>query len=273
MDLTQQEIDTFIRVLSEHSDYDFSNYSVKSFTRRVEKIVQDNQISLPALLEKLKNNRNFLEQTVKDITVNTTEIFRDPEIWQTIRKDIITRYKDEPFINIWHAGASTGQEVFSMLILLKEAGLFDKANVYATDLNLDVLEVAKSGKYKYREIDEYINNYTSAFSDTAEPPMKDYIEISRLKSLIKVKSALTEKPHFAKHDLTSCENPFGINFHIIFCRNVLIYFNHDLQNSIFKFFHDNLKENGTLIIGRHEGILGEISAKYDKHGTIYFKKN
>jgi chemotaxis protein methyltransferase CheR len=245
---------------------------VKSFTRRVEKIVQDNHLSLPALLDKLKNNRSFLEQTVKDITVNTTEIFRDPEIWQTIRKEILPRYKDEPFINIWHAGASTGQEAFSLLILLKEAGLYEKANVYATDLNLDVLETAKSGKYKYREIDEYINNYTAAFSDTTEPPMKNYIEISRLKSLIKVNPLLTGKPHYAKHDLTSCVNPFGIKFHIIMCRNVLIYFNHELQNSIFKFFHENMKEQGTLIIGRHEGILGEIGVKFDKHGTIYFKK-
>jgi chemotaxis protein methyltransferase CheR len=272
MELTQQEVELFIQVLRENSDYDFGNYSVKSFTRRVEKILNDHQTGLTALLEKLKNNRGFLEQTVKDITVNTTEIFRDPEIWQVIRKEIIPKYKDEPIINIWHAGSSTGQEVFSLEILLKEAGLFEKSNIYATDLNMDVLETAKSGKYKYREIDEYINNYTAAFSDTAEPPMKDYIEISRLKSLIKIKPFLTEKPHYAKHDLTSCVNPFGVTFHIIMCRNVLIYFNHDLQNSIFRFFYENMKEKGTLIIGRHEGILGEIGAKFDKHGTIYFKK-
>lgn len=272
MDVTNDEITAFVEAVKNASDYDFSEYSIKSFTRRLEKLTGDYRMTVDDIIKKIQVNKPFLEELVKNITVNTTEIFRDPEIWVTIKNDIIRKYQHENPINIWHAGASTGQEVYTMLILLKQAGLFNNANVYGTDLNSDVLDVAISGKYKYREIDEYIKNFNETFVEPGKYDLTDYLEISRKRSLMKVKPFLLDKAIFSKHDLTSLVNPFDKKFHIIFCRNVLIYFNHELQNKIFEFFLDNLVSGGTLIIGKHEGILGDIGARFQKYGTIYVKK-
>jgi len=272
MAVTPEEVELFINTISQSSDYDFGDYSIKSFTRRVDKLLMDNRMNMSQFTSKLNSSSKFLEQVVKDITVNTTELFRDPAIWQTILSDIIPRYQEQDEINIWHAGCSTGQEVFSMSTAMHTRGLLDKTNVYATDLNSDVIDVAKSGKYKYREIDEYINNFNTAFKETELPEMSNYIEISRAKSLIKVKSFLTRKPTYKKHNLVSLENPFEKKFDIIFCRNVLIYFNHELQNRIFEMFHEALVPGGAMIIGRHEGILGDIVNKFEKYGTIYIKR-
>ncbi len=270
---TAKEVNDFITVIKQYSGCDFSEYSIKSFTRRLEKLLLDNKTDIAGLIKKIKKNNNFLEETIKNITVNTTELFRDPEIWIKIKNNIIPRYKDNEQINIWHAGASTGQEVFSMLVLINEAGLYKKTNTFATDLNTDVLDTAQSGRYKYREIDQYIKNFNESFEHATDAPqMKKYFNISRKKSLIKVKPILYEKPTYRKHNLISFENPFERNFDIIVCRNVLIYFNHKLQNKIFEFFHENLCKGGTLIIGRHESILGTINSKFHKYKTIYVKK-
>lgn len=272
IELTPEEIQGFIEAVKSNSEYNFSEYSIKSFTRRLEKISSDTRLSPGEIIQKIKTNKNFLEETVKNITVNTTEIFRDPEIWIKIRNEIMPKYEFEEEINIWHAGASTGQEVYTMLIMLKQLGLLKKSNVYATDINSDVLQIAKSGKYKYREIDEYIKNFSTAHVGLNKYELSDFLEISRKKSLMKVKPFLLNKAVYAKHDLTSLVNPFEKKFHIIFCRNVLIYFNHDLQNKIFEFFLNNMIKGGTLVIGKHEGILGDIGIKFEKQGTIYIKK-
>lgn len=271
--LSEDDIQIVIEAFKENSDYDFSDYSVKSFTRRIEKLVADNRTTAEDLAIKISSNPTFLEKCAKDITVNTTELFRDPQIWIKIKNEIIPKYKYENEINVWHAGASTGQEVFSLLILFKENGLFKKVNSFATDLNQRVLDVASSGKYKYREIDEYIDNFNETFiNDKIKPNLEDYLEISRKRSMIKVRPEIFKKPVFQKHDLVSLHNPFEKKFHIIMCRNVLIYFNHELQNRIFEFFHKNMHPGGTLVIGRHEGILGEIGSEFNKYGTIYVKK-
>lgn len=272
-DLNEQEINSFLDAIKKVSDYNFEEYSIKSFTRRLQKILSDEKLDMDDLINKISSNKVFLEQIVKDITVNTTEIFRDPEIWTTINQTIIPKFKDEPNINIWHAGASTGQEVYTMLIMLKQHGIFDRSNVYASDINTDVLDVAKSGKYKYREIDEYIKNFNTTYGDNENKyDINDYFKISRIRNLMKVRSILLNKVQYKKHDLTTLTNPFSVKYNMLFCRNVLIYFNHKLQNKIFQTFYDSLKTGGVLIVGKHESMLGGISDKFEKKGTIYIKK-
>ncbi len=270
--LDPKDVQLFIEAVKENSNYDFSGYSIKSFTRRVQKILSDQKTDISNLINKIFENDEFLEQIVKDITVNTTEIFRDPSLWTIINKEILPSLKEKDGINVWHAGASTGQEVYTMLCLLKIHKMFDKAKVYASDINTDVLEVAESGKYKYREIDEYINNFNETFENSGDYDINDFFKISRNRNLIKVKSILLGKAQYKKHDLTTLTNPFAIKYNLIFCRNVLIYFNHNLQNNIFKMFHDSLSDGGALIVGKHEGILGDIASKFEKKGTIYIKK-
>jgi chemotaxis protein methyltransferase CheR len=271
-ELTVSEINTFIDALKRKSNYDFSEYSIKSFTRRVEKLLADYRTDIDGLIKKFSSEPSFLEELVRNITVNTTEIFRDPELWKKINNEILPLYKNELRINIWHAGASTGQEVYTMLILLKINGLFDKSKIYASDLNSEVLETAESGKYKYREIDEYINNFNLTFDNDKKYDINDYFKISRTRNLIKVNSSLMDKAQYKKHDLTNLTNPFAVKYNIIFCRNVLIYFNNELQNKVYKLFLDSLFTGGALIVGKHEGILGDISEKFIKKGTIYIKK-
>jgi len=276
MAVTQKDVDLFIEAVKQKSTYDFSNYSVKSFTRRIDKILTDNNFDIFTLIKKINKSDKYLEEIVKEITVNTTELFRDPQMWQIFADIIENYYRNNEKIKIWHAGCSTGQEVYSLLILMHQLNLFDKVEVYASDINEDVLEVARSGKYKYRDISEYIENYKEALKELPEEMKKldfsDYIEVNKRRDSIKIKPFLTEKPTFLKHDLVSNAPLFETDFDIIMCRNVLIYFNHDLQNKIFEFFHDNLKTDGSLVIGRHEGILGAIANKFKKKDTIYVKK-
>jgi len=273
IELTEKDIQTFLDAIKKESTYNFEEYSIKSFTRRLQKILSDQKTDIDGLIKKISSNEDFLEQIVKNITVNTTEIFRDPEIWKVLNNEIIPTLKKEQRINIWHAGASTGQEVYTMLILLKQQGLFEKSRIYASDLNTDVLKVAEAGKYKYREIDEYIKNFNETYEDGENKyDINDYFKISRTRNLMKVRSNLLNKVQYKKHDLTHLTNPFAVKYNLLFCRNVLIYFNHNLQNKIFKMFHDALFTGGALIVGKHESILGNIADKFEKRGTIYIKK-
>lgn len=277
--LSKEEITLFINVVKKVSNYDFSDYSERSFTRRVEKILSDNRLELPALISKIKTNTGFLEKVVKDITVNTTELFRDPKTWQALRFRILNKFENQSVINIWHAGCSTGQEVYSMLILLNEMGLFEKANVFATDLNLDVLDVAKRGEYKYRFNIDYLNSFDKVikenpynYDEINDVPYSKYFDINQAKDTIKMHDFLTKKPLFRKQDLIKDGNIFYTKFDIILCRNVLIYFNHELQTRIFEMFHQNLFTKGYLVLGAHESMLGPIATKYKRKGLFYMKK-
>ena len=273
------DCERLIGAIKEKSGYNFEQYSEKSFMRRIEKILGDHKMNMDQLIGKIQLDEVFTEQIVKDITVNTTEIFRDTATWQILKHKILANLKDKPGINIWHVGCSTGQEVYSTLILLNEMNLFSKSQVFATDINNDVLQVAAEGIYKFREIDEFIENYdqvmrTNPFADQSHTdiPYQKYFDINRKKNLIKIKPPLLNKPIFSKHDIVNQGNIFERKFDLIFCRNVLIYFNHDLQNKLFDFFYDNLEPGGALIIGRHEGMLGDIASKFKKEESIYTKR-
>ena len=279
MSLEKDKIDEFIHVVRHNSGYDFKDYSERSFMRRIDRVLVDTKLTMDELIQKARHDSVFLEQTVKNITVNTTELFRDPQVWQSLRFRILPRYEDQNTINIWHVGSSTGQEVYSMMILLHQMGLFDKAKIFATDLNTDVLEIAKKGEYKYRYNKEYLMNFDKVikenpynYDEYKNIPYSEYITIDKTRDLFAMKPFLTRKPIFRKHDIITEDNIFNTKFDIILCRNVLIYFNSQLQNKIFEFFHGHLFRNGSLILGAHESMLGTITAKYRKKGIAYIKK-
>ncbi|MBN1252882.1 MAG: hypothetical protein JXR51_07605 [Bacteroidales bacterium] len=278
MEVDINSIKIFIDSIKENSNYDFSNYSEKSLSRRIDKILFDNRMSIEELAVKISKDKEFIEKIIIEVTVNTTEIFRDAKTWQLLKYKYIDELKEKEKISIWDIGCSTGQEVYSMLILLNEKNLLPKAEILATDLNSEVLKIAEKGVYKFREIDEFIDNYelvmcSNPYDDKnhIDIPHKKYFEISRRKNLIKIKPNLLNKIAFLKHDIIQEKNIFDKKFDIIFCRNVLIYFKHDLQNKLFDFFYQNLNDDGLLIIGRHEGMLGPISNKFKKEESIYKK--
>lgn len=279
MPVTIDDINLFINSLKSISDYDFSDYSTKSFTRRIEKILIDYKLDINGLVQKVQKDSEFLEQIVKDITVNTTELFRDPKTWQTLKYRVLPKMLEKSSIYIWHSGCSTGQEVYSMMILLNELGLLEKSKIYASDINTDVINVAKEGKYVYRFNIDYLENFDQVikqnpfnFEEYKEVPYSKYFTIDKVKDTITMKPFLTEKVIYKKHDLVNQGNIFNIKFDIIMCRNVLIYFNYELQNRIFAMFHESLNTNGYLVLGIHESILGAQAQKYNKKGLVYSKK-
>lgn len=276
-EIEDNELNIFVEKVRSHSSYNFSGYSDKSLKRRLAKILFDNNIDFQSFVERLERSKSFLEKIVKDITVNTTELFRDPPVWNSLRYDIIPLFKDNEEINIWHAGCSTGQEVYSMLILLSEMNLFHKSNLYATDINPDVLETAKTGIYKYRFNLTYLDNFDSVIRQNQAGDYQDidytkYFSIDKTRDIIKMHPFLTEKPVYKKMDLVWETNPFQVVYNIIICRNVIIYFNYDLQNKVFKLFYDNLHKNGYLMLGVHETILGPFASYFEKKNQGYYKK-
>jgi chemotaxis protein methyltransferase CheR len=278
MTITEQDFQLFLFALKTSSKYDFSDYSEKSLKRRLQKVLTDNKLNITALVNKIKNDPVFVEKIIKEITVNTTELFRDPQVWHAIRYAILPKLKNNSIINIWHAGCSTGQEVYSMMIILNELGLLDKAKIYATDINEDVMQIAHKGEYKYRFNIGYLDNFDKVIKENPynyeeyfDIPYDKYFKIDKSSDSIQMNDFLREKPVYKKLDLVKDGNPMYVKFDIIFCRNVIIYFNYNLQSKVFDLFHRNLYENSALVLGMHETILGSYSVKFQKKGHVYYK--
>jgi chemotaxis protein methyltransferase CheR len=278
MTVTDQDYQLFIFALKNSSKYDFSQYSEKSLKRRILKVLTDHSMTITSLISRIKTDPVFVEELVKEITVNTTELFRDPQVWQTIRFNILPRFRHNSNINIWHAGCSTGQEVYSMLMMLNELDLLEKTKIYATDINTDVMDIAKSGEYRYRFNLSYLDNFDKVIKENPynyeeynDVPYDKYFALDKGSDTIRMNAMLREKPVFKKHDLVTENNTLYVKFDLILCRNVIIYFNYNLQCRVFDLFHQNMYENGCLILGMHETILGSHASKFQKKGHAYFK--
>lgn len=279
MIITDQDLQYFVTTLKNSSKYDLSEYSDKSLKRRLQKVLTDFNLDIQGLILALKNKPDFTEKIVREITVNTTELFRDPAVWHTLRSLILPRFKNNKNINIWHAGCSTGQEVYSLMILLNEMDMLEKAKIFASDINTDVLEVAKKGEYKYRFNIGYLDNFDKVikqnplnYEEFNDVPYEKYFDIDKARDTITMKRHLTERPIFRKHDLVKDGNLFFAKFDLILCRNVIIYFNYSLQNKVFDLFHSNLYNKSILLLGMHETILGPWANKFEKMGQAYIKK-
>ena len=279
MKLQQEDIQLILTTLRENSKYDLTNYSEKSIQRRLEKVTDDFQLDVPKMLYKIKSDSSFPQKLVEAISVNTTEFFRDPNIWMQLRYDIYSKLKDISQINIWHAGCSTGQEIYSNLILLNELELLDKVKVFATDINNTVIERAKKGIYRYRlnydqpiNFDKVINRHPLNYDINRGVPYSKYFDINIKKDLLKIKPFLLNKVMFRQHDLINGDKSFFMKFHLIFCRNVLIYFNFNLQKKVLKTFHDNLNDLGFIILGQHESILEPKELNLKKQKDYYIPR-
>lgn len=277
--LNNEDIQRFITALKMYSSYDFTNYSERSFARRVEKILIDNDLNISQLCIKVGKDKDFLEKVVRDITVNTTELFRDIQMWITLKYQILPKLKENKSIFIWHAGCSSGQEVYSMLILLNELGMFEQAKVFASDINTDMLEIAKKGVYKYRFNLGYLDNFDKVikqnpynYEDTKEVSYDNYFDIDKAKDTITMKPFLRDKIVLRKHDLVNDGNIFYSKFDLILCRNVIIYFNNKLQSRVINLFSNSLYRDGYLVLGAHESILDPMINDFERTKGFYRKK-
>ena len=277
--ITDSELTLIVQTIRSVSSYDFSDYSDKSLKRRFIKILMDCRITTFELVQQLRTQPKFVEEIAKKITVNTTEMFRDPPIWLSLRSEILPKLAKKGYIKIWHAGCSTGQEVYSMMILLNEMGLLEKTELYASDLNTDVIDISKKGIYKYKFNIGYLDNFDKVIrNDINNPlivrdvPYNKYFDIDQVSDTMKMKEFLMGKPNYSKLDLVKDGNLFNVTFDLILCRNVIIYFNYGLQNKIFEMFHNSLQADGFFMLGMHESILGPYATKFEKRGYYYLRK-
>lgn len=234
--------------------YDFTQYSKASLQRRINSFYTKNRITDYAeFLEKLTNHHYFTN-FIEEITVNVTEMFRDISFYKALKEKVIPVLSTYPFIRIWHAGCSTGEEVYSLAILLKEAGILDKSLLYATDINESVIESAKSGIFPIKMMKHYSENYVAAggLADFSTYYQANY-------NLAKFDISLTKRMVFSTHNLVS-DSSFN-EFQLIVCRNVLIYFNQDLQNKVLQLFDKSLNTLGFLALGNKESLRFSSFAK------------
>ena len=228
--------------------YDFRSYARESIKRRIlQRLSISGLKNISEMLHKLIYDINFFEELLLDFSINVTEMFRDPLFYKAFRKKIIPILKTYSFLKIWHAGCSTGEEVYSMAILLKEEGLYHKAKIYATDFNQVVLQKAKQGIFPISQIKKYTTNYQKAGG------MESFADYYTAKyNLAVIDKSLKENIIFADHNLAS-DGVFS-EMNLILCRNVLIYFANDLQNRVIKLFRDSLYPNGFLCLGSKESL-------------------
>ncbi len=260
---------------------DFSNYAEMSFKRRIEHVLVSHNLSgVDEMLKKIRDSKEYFQKCVNDITVNTTELFRDVPVWLNLRRNVLNIFRDKNHINIWHAGCSSGEEVYSMLILLNELNLLEKAKVFATDINTEILERARNGIFNHRLHHAYFDNFDKVikvnplnFEETIDVPYDKYFEQDSLNKTFRVKKFLRDKVTFKQHNLV--EGSIFYKFDLVFCRNVIIYFNTELQNKVISLFHESLFNDGMLLIGAHENITYlPIGSKFESKimKGLYFKK-
>ena len=243
------EVEELILLINDYSGYDFSDYSMPSLHRRFQRYIDLNKIAdFKQLLQDLMNDSAMLNNLIEEVTVNVTETFRDPSFFAAVRSELVPQLNKLPIIKIWHAGCSTGEEVYSMAILLKEYNLLAKSIIYATDINQTVLDIAKSGKYNIESFKENEINYIES---TGNKKLSDYYTV--LNGEVLMNDDLKSKIIFSPHNLVS-DKVFN-HFDLIICRNVLIYFNKSLQDNVLQLFYDSLTENGILGIGSKETLM------------------
>lgn len=246
--IEDQDLDLIVNHLVDKYGYDFTNYARASLKRRISRVfTQEKFSSINALQEKIKNNTTYLNQFVEALTVNVTEMFRDPSFYKTLRTNVFNTLTTKPFIRIWHAGCSTGEEVYSMAILLKEANLLQKSLLYATDLNATALDMARKGIFPLHAMKQYSENYIAS---GGQQDFSSYYTAHY--GLAKFDETLAEKMIFSTHNLVS-DGSFN-EFDLIICRNVLIYFNKELQDQVLQLFDESLGLLGYLGLGSKETI-------------------
>lgn len=265
------ELQLLLQAIHLKYGYDFRNYAKASVKRRIQhRMINSGFTNISQMQHRLLNDLNFFETLLLDLSINVTEMFRDPSFYRALRNLVIPALKNNEHLKIWHAGCATGEEVYSMAIILQEEGLYDRSQIYATDMNEVVLKQAKEGIFPINRLKLYTSNYqkTGGAESFSDYYSANYDHVVMDKSL--KKNIL-----FSDHNLAT-DGVFG-EMNLIMCRNVLIYFNRDLQNRVFSLFHESLCENGFLCLGSKESIrfsgCSEGFTDISAEEKIYLKKD
>src|SRR5881394_1323494 len=258
-DLERIEIELLLEGIFRHYGFDFRAYAYASIRRRLWKRIEEEGLSsISALQERVLHEPEMMEKLLLDLSINVTAMFRDPDFYVTFREHVVPLLRTYPFIRVWHAGCSTGEEVYSMAILLREEGLYDRARIYATDINEVVLQRARAGIFPLNRMQEYTDNYIKAGGKRS---FSEYYTAKYDGALFS--PSLSRNVLFSQHNLVT-DGSFS-EFNVIFCRNVLIYFDRDLQNRVHALFYESLSMFGVLALGSKETL------RFSKYEPCYEK--
>ena len=250
------EIQLLLEAVYRYYGYDFRNYALSSLKRRISSFLRSEGVAnISALQERVLHDRTCLERFLLGLTVNVTSMFRDPSFYLAFRNQAVPILRTYPFIRIWHAGCSTGEEVYSMAILLQEEGLYHRCRIYATDTNERVLQKAKNGIFGLKLMQEYTQLYLKA---GGKQSFSNYYTAAYDSAIFR--EFLRENVVFAQHNLAT-DSSFN-EFNVIVCRNVLIYFNQVLQKRVHELFYNSLCSFGILGLGRQETLKFTACEKY-----------
>jgi chemotaxis protein methyltransferase CheR len=247
-DLEEIELSLLLEGVYRRYGFDFREYAAASLRRRVwRRVYAEGLTSISALQDRLLHDPVSMERLLLDLSINVTAMFRDPSFYVAFREKVVPALRTYPFTRIWVAGCSTGEEVYSLAILLQEENLYDRTRIYATDINEAVLDRARSGVFPIDKMRDYTQNYIKAGGTRAfsEYYLAKYDGAQFQRSLI-------ENVVFAQHNLVS-DRSFN-EFNVIICRNVMIYFDRTLQDRVHRLFYDSLMTFGMLGLGHKESI-------------------
>lgn len=253
-DITLPQITELVALIKKLYGFDFGNYSKASLRRRIIRIMQLQKLPFYDLKHQLVNSREFFQNFLEEITVNVTEMFRDPTFYQALNSQILPYLSSYQHFKIWCAGCSSGEEPYSIGILLNEAGLRKKSFIYSTDINTEVLVEARKGIYSLRKIKSYAENYQmSGLSGS----IIDHFTV--LYDAATIHNELKQNTLFSVHNLVS-DGVFN-EFQLICCRNVFIYFENELQERVLELFYNSLAPLGFLCLGTKETIRSDSFKK------------
>ena len=254
------ELNLLMQAIHERYGYEFRNYARASMLRRINKHMDATGVTrISELIPLFLYDEKAFALFVKYMSVTVTEMFRDPEFFLALREKVLPELKTFPFIKIWHAGCATGEEAYSMAILLEEEGILNRCQIYATDYNDVSLNTARNGIYPDKNIQLYEENYQKSGGQRA---FSSYY--SKGYDSVKFNSRLVEHITFANHNLAS-DGVFG-EMNLILCRNVLIYFNGELQDRVLQMLSESLRSRGYLCLGNRENL--QFSSIADQLETV-----
>lgn len=263
-----QDLEDIIYLLKNVTEYDLSGYSKSSLKRRVERFLQVEKMDLVDLKNAIVNVKDFDNYFIQEIVVNVTEMFRDPQFFVSLRKNVFPYIETFPQIRVWSAGCATGEEAYSTAIMLKDSNLLQRSFIYATDVSQKALDIARKGVYSTRKIQSYTKNYlqTELASDFSS-------HYTAMYDAVIINKEYRDKILFSTHNLVT-DHVFN-EFQLILCRNVMIYFDRELQKKVLNLFYESLSLFGFLCLGAKESLYPQdIKEKFkviDKRNNIYQK--
>ena len=258
-ELERIEIELLLEAIDRHYGFDFRGYALGSLRRRLWRSAAEEGVqSISGLQEKVLHDPEAMERLLTGLSVNVTTMFRDPSFYVAFREHVVPLLRTYPFVRIWNAGCSSGEETYSLAILLEEEGLYERSRIYATDFNADVLARARASEFALDRMQEYTQNYQRA---GGTHDFSAYYSVGS--GVAKLAERLSEHVVFAQHNLAS-DRSFN-EFNVVLCRNVLIYFGRDLQRRVHRLFYDSLARFGVLGLGQKETLrFTDLEDRYEE---------